>query len=161
MSNVPFKRLTARASNRTIRLRAMWCSLSGLTWIILGFISDDILRLQMPALYYPGAMLLTIFVTIGFWRMNRYLHPFVDLIGKVTVNLALTYISPLILMMFIGEFVKYKYHITDATSAIAYILMVNFVIAIISIHLLVTINTSVAAINGEVYIYRWQINFFK
>ena len=109
MNNLPL--------DRSVRLRAMWCHLSGMFWIILNlftlllvsidpllsgessFVFRNIVSTIVSTAYVFSAM--PFIMPLGFWLFNRRMHPFVDLAGKATINYTVGILLQSIVLFFI------------------------------------------------------------
>lgn len=169
--------------SQEIRYRAMWCHLSGLTWLFIkpiGFLflyGFTLLHLRYPALdilsiiWRVAELILLFLIPSAVWLFNRRLHPFVDLAGKATINFLLTITVQIASLMLLGIFIilttcgVFSKGVANGTINI---LLVTFaVIVVIPIllilltHIATTIYAAFRAHKGEVYTYPMTIKFFK
>jgi uncharacterized Tic20 family protein len=169
--------------SQEIRYRAMWCHLSGLTWLFIkpigllllyGFtllhLGDSVFG-NMLILWKVADLILPFLIPSAVWLFNRRLHPFVDLAGKATVNFLLTITVQIASLMLLGIFMILTTCGVFPKSILngnIYILLVTFaVIVVIPIllilltHIATTIYAAFRAYKGEVYTYPMTIKFFK
>jgi uncharacterized Tic20 family protein len=166
-----------------IRSRAMWCHLSGLTWLFLKLIGllffyvFSLLQLRDPFLgsllmLWPGVdLILPFLVPSAVWLLNRRIHPFVDLAGKATLNVLLTMtvqISSLVLLGIFMLLTTCGMMSKGVSSATTNGLLVTFslivalpILLILLTHIATTIYAAFRAQKGEVYSYPMTIKFFK
>jgi uncharacterized protein len=167
-----------------IRSRAVWCHLSGLTWLLLKIVSP--LLFYASSLLYRSSssvvgslfslwaianLLLPFVIPIIVWRGNRSLHPFVDLAGKAAVNFILTISLLIVSLTLLGVFMigaTCGIFVRNASTATISVLMITFALIIVLpivlmllFHIGATIHAAFRASRGEVYNYPMTIKFFK
>jgi uncharacterized protein len=170
--------------SQKIRYRAMWCHLSGLTWLLLKIVSPLLFYAfsllssssssvagNLFGLWVIANLLLPFIIPISFWRINRRLHPFVDLAGKATVNFFLTISLQIFGLMLLGAFmlgttcgVLPKIVSNDTIGILLFTFAAIVVLPILLIlifHIAATIYAAFRAYKGEVYTYPMTIKFFK
>jgi uncharacterized protein len=169
--------------SQEIRYRAMWCHLSGLTWLFIkpigllllyGFtllhLGDSVFG-SMLILWNVADLILPFLIPIAVWRFNRRLHPFVDLAGKATVNFLFTITVQIVSLILLGTFMLLTtcgvFSKGVANGTINILLLTFAAIVIIPIllilltHIATTIYAAFRARKGEVYTYPMTIKFFK
>jgi uncharacterized Tic20 family protein len=161
MNNLPL--------DRSICRRAMWCHLSGLTWLYLQPLNPLLILNNSPSLqgelfkYWMFAVfLLPFFIPFLLWRINRRLHPFVDLAGKATVNFILTIFFQFIILIsldFLISVMSCGVGYVFALSLFANVLMVGSGLILLT-HFVSTIYAAIRATRGEVYNYPFAMTFF-
>jgi uncharacterized protein len=110
--------------SQEIRSRAMWCHLSGLTWLLLkvvGFLllytvsffysslssfsaGSPLIGGSLSSLWVIADLLLPYAVPIFVWRINRNSHPFIDIAGKAAINFIFTISLLIVSLMLLGIF---------------------------------------------------------
>jgi uncharacterized Tic20 family protein len=91
--------MTGFTLEKSVRIRAMWCHLSTLSWLVMVTIDLIInlnLSLKQPSatifwtLVLPCQLILAYVIPVTVWLFLRRTHPFVDLAGKSAINHLLT-----------------------------------------------------------------------
>ena len=168
--------------DRKIRLRAMWCHLSGIFWILLYclialvvFVIPRILitdtNLISQQIFMFVIWVISVFATfpflipIGFWLFNRRLHPFVDRAGKATINYTIAVCVQFISIFALTFFISF---VTCGIAKNVDIVLTTFLAlaaigaaAILIANIVTTIYAAIRASRGEVYHYPLSINLFK
>ena len=168
--------------DRKIRLRAMWCHLSGILWILIYcviylvvFAIPKLWELNINSTFGQILMLilwgLSVFATfpflipLGFWLVNRNLHPFVDRAGKATINytiaICIQFISVFALTFFISFVTCGIANNTNTVLTTFFALAAIGIAAILIANIVTTIYAAIRASRGEVYHYPFSINLLK
>ncbi len=176
MNNLPL--------DRSIRLRAMWCHLSGLTWILLQALSLSISYLSFnfsgasghTSNYIRDFLYSLILVASSlssfpfifpliFWLLNRRMHPFVDRAGKETINYTVgvffQFLIFLVLVMFISLVVCGVSNNEGTLLTTLAILSAIGIAAIVLTQIATSIYAAIRASKGEVYNYPFTVKIFR
>jgi uncharacterized Tic20 family protein len=91
--------MTESPLRRSVKLRAMWCHLSALSWLVMATIDFAVnreLSRQQPPIWIDWRIVLPIQIALAYiipltvWLFSRRIHRFVDLAGKAAINYILT-----------------------------------------------------------------------
>jgi uncharacterized protein len=167
---------------RKVRQYAMWCHLSGIFWILI-YCVTFLIVFAVPQLWEPNinstfvqilmliAWGLSIFATfpflmpLGFWLVNRNLHPFVDRAGKATINytiaICIQFVSVFSLTFFISFVTCGIYNNQNAVLTTFFALTTIGTAAILIANIVTTIYAAIRASRGEIYHYPFSINLLK
>ena len=167
--------------DRSIRIRAMWCHLSGLgilvqiinfgiIYIMSILVSDNsnnnIRNLVYILIQISSSLSSFPFVLpLIFWLLNRKMHPFVDRAGKDTINYTIGVFCQLIIFSIIVIFISLVVcgkspH--DSTLLGTLLLLGTIGLAAIFItNIATSIYAAIRASKGEVYNYPFAVKVFR
>ncbi len=163
--------------DRKIRLRAMWCHLSGLAWIpgVALYILDRSHGWGTVWFWLVVLLVLPWLIPIISWRNSRRLHPFVDLAGRTTINAAssafLAYWCLTIPVSFLLSrsliFSNYDYPNPSNSSDLERSILLGLgifglilAVIIVMAHFCMSIYAAIRAYRGKIYCYP-SFNFIK
>ena len=168
----------------SIRLRAMWCHLSGIVGILLQVLSfsssyfsanssgssSDIPNnitdaLSAVLLIASSLSSLPFILPLIFWLFNRRMHPFVDRAGKDSINYTVgvffQFVIFLILMIFISLVVCGVSNNESTLLGTLFVLSAIGIAAIVLTQIAMSIYAAIRASKGEVYNYPFVIRIFR
>lgn len=178
MNNVPL--------DRSIRLRAMWCHLSGLAWICLQALSFSIsyfsfsfsssviepetpnnIREALSAVVFTASFFSSFpfVIPLIFWLLNRKMHPFVDRAGKDTINYTFGVFCQFIIFAILAVFILLAVCgvINAGGNLISTVLLLSTIgiAALLLTHIATSIYAAIRASKGEVYNYPFVVNILR
>ena len=172
MSNLPL--------DRSVRLRAMWCHLSGMFWIssncftFLSTLNPIFSGGANNGIYsHIAGTLITANIIFGlpfmfplvFWLLNRKMHPFVDRVGRTTINYTAGVTVQFIVLFLLTIFITLmtcgvSNNLNDATTAFSTVGTIG-AISIAIANIITSIFAAIYASQGWVYKHLMSISILK
>jgi uncharacterized Tic20 family protein len=163
--------MTESSLRRSVKLRAMWCHLSALSWLAMATIdfavNRELSRQQARIwidwmLVIPVQLALAYIIPLTVWLLSRRLHPFVDMAGKAAINCILTIsiwsfaIGTFLfsLLVLVCKSTLFAYNSSKALIEIFLLLAISLAIVFFAVpHLILGILAARKAYRGKVFKY--------